>query len=233
MFMLKKILTPFLLPPGIFIIFSIFTGFWFLHKKKWKAGITTLLFGCFAWALSIAPVSYTMFRGLEAEYGIPKNIKGDVIILLGAPPDGSLFRFVTAARLQKRLDIPIIMSGANKASKQKDSFAIRFLIDLGVPEKKIIEEDKSRDTFENAKFSQKICSRLGFTDPILVTSAYHMKRAIMSFGKVGLKVVPFPSGFKSWQGKHFRWDDYLPGDFREASIAISEYMGIVFYKFVN
>jgi len=231
MFMLKKILTPFLLPPGVFIISSIFSGAWLLYKKKWKASIITLSFGCLAWALSIAPISYIMFRGLESEYRIPKNTKGDVIILLGAPPDGSLFRFVTAARLQKMLDIPIIMSGANKASKLKGSFAIRFLIDLGVPAEKIIEEDKSRDTIENAKFTRNICARLGFTEPIVVTSAYHMKRAIMSFEKVGLKVVPFPSDFKSWQGKHFRWNEYFPGDFREASIAISEYMGIVYYKF--
>jgi uncharacterized SAM-binding protein YcdF (DUF218 family) len=72
---------------------------------------------------------------------------------------------------------------------------------------------------------------LGFTDPIVVTSAYHLKRAAMSFEKVGLKVLPFPAGFKSWQGKHYGLKAYLPGDFRKASIAISEYLGLVFYKF--
>jgi len=41
-----------------------------------------LEFGCFAWALSISPVSDAMIRGLESEYGIPKNIEGDVIFLL-------------------------------------------------------------------------------------------------------------------------------------------------------
>jgi len=91
--------------------------------------------------------------------------------------------------------------------------------------------DKSRDTFENTKFAQKVCTRLSFTNPILVTSAYHMKRAIMSFEKFGLKVLPFPSGFKSWQGKHYRWRAFLPGDFLTASIAIKEYLGLVFYKF--
>jgi len=247
MFLLKKVLTPFLLPPGIFIISLIFTGVWFLHNKKWKAGIVTLMFGCFAWALSIAPVSDAMIKGLESEYSIPKKIEGDVIILLGrgvrdkapdltgigVPSDGYFTRIVTAVRLQKRLDIPIIVSGAEVSEDKVEENHIvkRFLIDLGVPAKEIIIEDKSRDTLENAKLTREICVKLGFTNPILVTSAYHLKRAFMIFGRVGLEVTPFPVGFKSWQGKHYRWNAYLPGDFLTASITIKEYLGLVFYKF--
>lgn len=247
MFILKNILTPFLLPPGIFIISLIFAGTWFLHKKKWKAGIVTLIFGGFAWALSIAPISDAMIRGLESEYDIPKNVEGDVIILLGygvrdkapdltglgAPSGIYLTRILTAMRLQKRLDIPIIVSGAEALEDRvsEDHIVKRFLIDLGIPAGKIIIEDNSRDTFENAKYTQEICARLGFINPILVTSAYHLKRAIMSFEKVGLKVLPFPVGFISWRDKQYKWKAYLPGDFREASIAISEYLGLVFYKF--
>jgi len=246
MYMLKSVLTPFLLPPGIFISILISTGAWFLHKKKWKAGIVVLIFGCFAWALSISPVSDAMIRSLESEYGIPKNIKGNVIILLGggvydeapdlsglgAPKDGYLTRIVTAVRLQKRLNIPIIVSGA-ETSKDKvleNHIVKRFLIDLGVPDEKIITESKSKDTIENAKFTQEICIKLGFTNPILITSAYHLKRAIMSFDKIGLKVLPFPAGFKSWKSKHYGWRAYLPGDFLTASVAIKEYLGLVFYK---
>jgi len=248
MFMLKKILTHFLLPPGIFIISIIFTGAWFLHKKKWKAGIVTLVFGGFAWALSISPVADSMIRGLESEYSIPKNIKGDVIILLGrgicdkapdltglgVPSDGYFTRIVTAVRLQKRLNIPIIVSGTEVSEDKvvEDHIVKRFLLDLGVPADEIIIEDKSRDTFENAKFTQKICARLGFTNPILVTSAYHLKRAVKSFKKAGLEVLPFPSGFISWRDKQYKWKAYLPGNFLTASIAIKEYLGLVFYKFV-
>ena len=247
MFMLKKVLIPFLLPPGIFITILIITGAWLLYKKNWKAGIVTLIFGSFAWALSISPVSDTMIKSLESEYSIPQNIEGDVIILLGggvfddspdlsglgAPKDGYLARIVAAVRLQKKLDIPIIVSGheGSKYRTTESSIAKRFLIDLGVPAEKIIREGKSRNTFENAKFTQEISSRLGFTNPILVTSAYHLKRAIMSFEKAGLEVLPFPVGFYSWQGKHYRWNAYLPGDFLTASIVIRECLGLVIYKF--
>ena len=60
----------------------------------------------------------------------------------------------------------------------------RFLTDLGVPDPMIIVEDKSRDTIENARYARQICERRGFVRPILVTSAYHLKRSVLSFSKV-------------------------------------------------
>jgi len=66
----------------------------------------------------------------------------------------------------------------------------------------------------------------------LVTSAYHLKRSVMSFEKVGLEVIPFPASFKTWPDKEYRWNAYLPGDFTKASIAIKEYLGLVFYQLV-
>jgi uncharacterized SAM-binding protein YcdF (DUF218 family) len=233
MFILKKVLLPFLLPPGIFIISLIFIGMWFLYKKKWKAGIVTLMFGCFAWALSTAPVSDIMVKGLESEYRIPRNVKGDVIILLSGPSKGPFTRIFTAVKLQKRLNIPIILPGVkvSKYSDQKSSIVKHFLVQLGIPSEKIIEEYKSKDTFENVEFTKEICVRLGFKNPILVTSAYHMKRAIMCFEKVNINVTPFPVSYIYRKDIPYEWDSYLPGNFLTASIAIKEYLGIFFYKF--
>ena len=115
-----------------------------------------MIFGCFMWALSITPVSDSMIRGLESEYGIPKNVEGGVIILLGrgvcdkapdlsglgAPKDGYLTRIVTAVRLQKRLNIPIIVSGAEASGYKvvEDHIVKGFLMDMGVPDEEIIIE---------------------------------------------------------------------------------------------
>ena len=87
----------------------------------------------------------------------------------------------------------------------------------------IILEDRSRDTFENARFTNQICVEMGYKNPILVTSGYHLKRSIMSFERFGTKVTPFPADFKCREkGKH-RWNEYLPGNFsnfRTISIAM-------------
>ncbi|MBW2645992.1 MAG: hypothetical protein JRE23_07430 [Deltaproteobacteria bacterium] len=139
MFMLKKILTPFLLPPGIFIVSLILAGVWFLYKKNWKAGIVNLIIACSAWLLSISPVSDAMLMGLESEFSIPENPKGDVIVLLGggiddkapdisglgSPTDTMLSRIVTAVRLQQRLTIPIIVTGGKFAGHENSEAPYR------------------------------------------------------------------------------------------------------------
>jgi len=248
MFTLKKVIAPFLLPPGIFITFLLFSGIWFLFKKKqWKAGIINCLIGIFMWLLSISPVSDAMLQGLESDFKIPPNPEGDVIILLGggvydmspdlsgvgAPSEDMFGRIVTAVRLQKRMNVPIIVSGGSvfKGKKAEAPIVKRFLIDLGVPSDKVILEDKSRDTIENAKYTTEICKKRAYKQPVLVTSAYHIKRAVMSFEKVSTVVVPFPANFKTWKNKKYGWEDYLPGDLNNAIVAIHEYLGLLFYKF--
>jgi len=249
MFIIKKIITPFLLPPGIFMCFLLFVGVWFFFKKNRKAGIVNLIIAGLMWLLSISPVTNVMLRNLEADFNIPRNPQGDVIILLsggindkapdltglGAPSEDMLGRLFTTVRLQKRLNIPIIISGG-KVFKHRSAEAPiikRFLLDLGVSSNDIIKEDKSRDTFENAKYTRDICDHLGFKKPILVTSAFHMKRSISVFKKIGIEVLPFPCNFKSWRDRQYIWVDYLPNayGFYHASIFIREFLGSIFYKF--
>ena len=185
---------------------------------------------------------------LESEFQIPQNVKGDVIVLLGGgsinnapdfsgygiPTDRMIGRIVTAVRLQKYLNIPIIVSGG-KAHKNRRSGALiakRFLIDLGVDEGQIVIEERSRDTYENAKNTREICLRNGYKNPILVTSASHMKRSLLSFKKAGIDVTPYPANFKSKRINDYGWHNYLP---RSSSLMITsdafhEYLGIFFYK---
>ena len=247
MFILKKILTPFLMPPGIFIGLLICAGIWLFFKKHWKAGFLNCLIGIFMWLLSLSPVSDTMLRGLESDFKIPKNLHGDVIILLGggvtdkapdltgvgAPSGDMLERTVTAVRIQKRLNVPIIVTGGVvfKGKAAEAPIVKRFLVDLGVPSERVIIEDKARDTIENAKYSKEICEKNGYKNPILVTSAYHMKRAVLSFKKVDMDVLPFPAGFRTWENKRYGWESYLPGGFDGSATAFREYLGLIFYKF--
>lgn len=246
MLRLKMLIKSFVLPPGIFIILLIFFGVWFLFRKNWKTGISNLLVGLSMWFLSVCPVTDTMFKGLESGLEIPKNPKGDVIILLGhgvyggapdlsgvgSPSGRMLERMVTAIRVQKNLSIPIIISGDMDPQHKGAGTSIvsRFLVDLGIPQTKIILEATSTDTLENAKYAREICKKYDFNRPILVTSASHMKRAVVSFKKVGMDVMPCPAGFRSWQGKEYGVWAYLPGSFVDLSIALNEYIGLVFYK---
>jgi len=249
MFIFKKILTPFLLPPGIFIICLLFSGGWFLFKEKQKIGIFNIVIGGLMWLLSTTPISNLMASGLDSNLHFSDNPKGDVIILLGGgvydeapdlsgigvPTQRVQSGMITTFKLHRKLGIPIIVSGGKvfKFKKAEAPIMKRFLMDLGISGDQIITEENSRDTFENAKYTKKVCDKFGFKNPILITSAYHMKRSVVSFKKVGLEVTPFPSIFPSWREEPYHWNDYLPGNFKQISMAFREYLGIAYYKMAN
>ncbi|MEJ2697851.1 MAG: YdcF family protein [Candidatus Sulfobium sp.] len=186
-------------------------------------------------------------KGLETGLTIPANPRGDVIILLGggaregakdltgvgAPSEDTLARIVTAVRLEKRLHVPVIVSGGAVFPWKKSEAPVdrRFLMDLGVQGDRIIVEDKSRDTFENARYVKEICEKRRFKNPVLVTSAYHMRRSLLMFRKFNMGVTPVPAGFRAWDRK-YGWADYLPGDLAASRTAFREYVGLLYYKAV-
>jgi uncharacterized SAM-binding protein YcdF (DUF218 family) len=111
------------------------------------------------------------------------------------------------------------------------SVAKRYLIELGVPAEKILLEDRSINTLQNAKYSREICLKHDFKNPIVVTSAYHLKRSVLSFKKAGFHALPFPAHFLSWDNPRYVWESVLPGygNLRNSSIAAKEYLGLIFY----
>ena len=248
MFIVKKIISPFLVPPGLFVALLLLSSLWFFHKKNRIAAAANFSLAIFVWLVSISPVSDAMLRGLETEFPIPRGPEGDVIILLGggannvvpdlsgtgAPSEEMMGRIITAVRLQKRLHIPIIVSGGRvfKDKKAEAPIVKRFLIDLGVPEEKIITEERSRDTSENALYTIKICRERRYSNTLLVTSASHMRRAVLSFRNAGMEVIPVPSGFRSLGREQYAWEDFLPdaGELKKVSTAMREYVGVLYYK---
>ena len=237
---LLKFLAGWLLPPGIFLIllFALGAHIW-RHSSntqsiyssqrrgvgKGAAGMLIAL--TFAVYLFCMPwVSEKAMGWLENAYQPPKNPQGDVIIMLGGgafsdTPDvdgkGTLCsapasRLLTAARLQKKLNVPILLSGGQVYSDTgaEAKIAERILLDLGVPQDKIFVETKSINTTQNAQFSADILQQQGFKHPILVTSAFHMKRAMLNFEKQGIKATAFPADYRTAQSHVFHYVKLRP-----------------------
>ena len=113
MFILKKLIAPFALPPGIFVVFLVLAGFWALRRKNRPAACISLVCAVFFWTFSISPTSDLLMGGLEKGLVIPSVIEADVILMLGgsiyekspdisgqgAPGPDTMMRLVTAARL--------------------------------------------------------------------------------------------------------------------------------------
>lgn len=248
MFLLKKIVTPFLLPPGIFITGLLVAGVGLLFRKRGRSGAGVLLVAGLMWMAATHPASDWLCRPLVSGFPLPQNPDGDVIVLLcggsvpnapdltgtGRPSHGTLARTVAALRLFRMLDVPIIVSGGDVFGEGVAEALIvrRFLVDMGVPGSRIIAETQSRDTYENALFSAAICRKKGFDRPILVTAAIHLKRAVWCFAKAGLTVLPFPADPGDPVGKPRTWRDFLPIGYRELSGALHEHLGLLAYRLI-
>jgi uncharacterized SAM-binding protein YcdF (DUF218 family) len=243
----KKLIATFLLPLGLVIFLLL--GLAFLQRRRGRPeGWGIVACALLLWGCAVAPVADRLTLGLEGGFPLPARPAGDVIILLGggviegvddltgtgAPSPEMLTRVVTAARLQKRLHLPVIVSGGAVFEFRTPEAPVvkRFLVDLGVPAGEVITEERSRDTVENAAYSAKICAARGFRRPILVTSAYHLRRAVIAFRKQGMEVEPFPAYFRAWKGKRYGWVHYLPdaGALAQTTTALREYIGLLFYS---
>lgn len=247
-FFIKKLISPFLMPPGLFVTIILGVSVWaFWRGKRRMLGLLLPLCGMI-WLSSLGPFADMLIRPLETAYPLPQKPQGDVIIMLtggiydyapdlsgtGTPGPATVERLVTAARLHRQLNIPIIVSGGRvfPGGPAISQLTKRFLVDMGIDADQIIQEDRSRDTFENAKYSKEICIRNGYTHPILVTSASHIPRAMLSCDRVDFKVTPFPCAMTTWQDMAYSWYSFLPsaGAMEKTSSALHEWLGLLFYR---
>jgi uncharacterized SAM-binding protein YcdF (DUF218 family) len=112
-------------------------------------------------------------------------------------------RFIQTALLYKKGHIEkIIVSGGPNGMEMKDDFReadflAKNLVDLGIPAADILVENKSRNTVENARFTKRVLDSVGGTSTksVLITSAFHIPRAVKTFEMEGIAVRPYPCAF--------------------------------------
>jgi uncharacterized SAM-binding protein YcdF (DUF218 family) len=109
----------------------------------------------------------------------------------------------------------------------------RLMHRLGVPDHAILLEQRSRNTFENAVNAKQL---LPGRSILLVTSAYHLPRAVAIFVKQGFDVTPVPCGYETrdrpGQGlNRFNIMDFLPSyhALEMTTHAVDELTGMMVY----
>lgn len=96
----------------------------------------------------------------------------------------------------------IIISGGTGSTDPRTTTEAAELATLlrlaGVPQRDLLLEERSRNTRENARFTKELLVRHpAIKKIVLVTSAFHQRRALGCFAKVGLYPTPFPADFRS------------------------------------
>ena len=109
-----------------------------------------------------------------------------------------------------------------------------LLTALGVPRDRLILEAKSRDTYENAAFLKSELTRSGALGPgkrwRLITSAYHMPRAIGAFRQAGFEVEAWPVDYRTrGRADLTRPFDKVSEGLRRVDVATREWIGLLAY----
>jgi uncharacterized SAM-binding protein YcdF (DUF218 family) len=102
-----------------------------------------------------------------------------------------------------------------------------LMISLGVKEGLIIVENRSRNTFESAVNLKSLMVNREF---ILVTSAGHMPRSLLSFRQMGMNPAPAPTDYLAKMGPFD--GNFLPNvnSLVRSDLAVHEYFGMLWYS---
>ena len=129
--------------------------------------------------------------------------KSGCIIVLGAKvhPDGSMskslqYRCDAAMAAWKQGAAPkLILCGGKvgEAPCSEASVMEKYLLVKGMPADALILEDASQNTVENLKFARDIMAKNGFADAAIVTSDYHVQRAIWIARKFAIRACGVPA----------------------------------------
>ncbi|WP_243349642.1 YdcF family protein [Parabacteroides sp. FAFU027] len=178
---------------------------------------------------------------------LPGNV--NVAVVLGGMSayhevTGRVRYFQSGDRLFQALELyktgqvrKIVISGGSPniliKEKPEAEYLKDYLSHIGVPDSDLCIEARSRNTYENAIYTQKAFSGQGWRKRIiLVTSAFHMKRAQRCFEKAGFAVIPYSTDCLQ------SVDGYTPGDFfipdpvmlYNWQLVIKEWIGFVVYR---
>jgi uncharacterized SAM-binding protein YcdF (DUF218 family) len=237
----------FLLPAGLVLVLSVLSVL-FLRRRKKVAAVFGIAAAALLYLFSIEPVRDLILIPLENRYpplsrDIPLENERVVILGGGTIPrspeydgaslsPGAYKRTVYGGILARRHGLEVLTTGGTvlpgKIETPEATAAERLLVETGLPRKRISTETRSTDTWENALYARE---KTGGGKIVLVTSAYHMPRAIRSFQANGFCVIPAPTDYRG--NRHgYTFLSFLPDAsvFEESSLGIHEYLGILYYR---
>lgn len=245
---LSKLVPVFAYPLGLAILLGVFA-----LVRATRVGRATLALALLLlWAASMPVSSNWLLGQLEAEYPpvpIESLPHADVAIVLGGslgqplPPritsdlSDAGDRILYAARLFRAGKVShILVSGGNlpwlAAVKPESQLVSDLLVEFGVPRDAIVQDADSRNTHENAVNSDAIMHAQAWKSALLVTSGAHMPRALATFRRVGLSVVPAATDIRVVYPLYSSPLDFLPDPdaLAQTTEAIKEWIGLAIYR---
>lgn len=222
-------------------------------RRRWPArlaigvALLLLLLCCFT------TFGYLLITPLENRFARPDEpVRIDGIVVLGGGMDGEVNtrrggwelnrsgdRMVEGVRLALRHpDAKVLFAGgASILAPGQESEALaarRMLIDFGIAPERIVLDEKSLNTEENARFAKELAGDTAGQTWLLVTSAFHMPRAVGLFRSVDFPVVPWPADYLASGAEGLRFKpDQSTENLAVTTIALKEWIGLAAYHWTG
>jgi uncharacterized SAM-binding protein YcdF (DUF218 family) len=250
-FVLSKVVW-FLMAPSSLMMLAVLYGLARGYLGNWRSGRRWLVGGVLALLIGgIAPLADLLFLPLESRFHRPDLDSGTFagIIVLGGgeetldsndrelmPLSGSAERLTEAVALARRLpNARLVFTGGSdelfRREEPEARAAGRLFVALGIEPGRLTLEERSRNTAENAAFTKALVEPKAGERWLLVTSAWHMPRAMGCFRKAGFAVEAWPVDYRG--GTRFdplEFTANLPEGLHRLDFAAKEYFGLLAYR---
>ncbi|MBX6323041.1 MAG: YdcF family protein, partial [Rhodospirillaceae bacterium] len=206
-------------------------------------------------AVAVLPVGDWITAPLEDRFPAPQPLPEGVdgIVVLGGGVETERFvergqvglgpaaeRFTTAIALMRRYPQARVVYTAGDpslrglgANPPEAEGARRLYAALGVDTARILFEGRARTTHENAVLAKAAAHPQPGETWLLVTSAWHMPRAVGCFRSVGWPVVPYPVDYlttgRLWRDKGLD----LAGELMLMTVGSREWLGLAVYRLLG
>ena len=249
LFVLSKVAGFFAVPSNLIALLGL-AGLALLLARRRRAGVTLLVVSTALLAIAgLSPLPNVLLLSLTERFPQWQSTETpDGIIVLGGAIDSevttarnsieldaSAERILAMLRLARRFPQARIAFSGGSGNLFLDSvseapIAAKLLEEFGVSRDRILLETASRTTTENAIMLRQMLAPKQGERWLLVTSAYHMPRAIGAFRKAGFEVEAYPVDWRTrgWVDARVPFDRLSSGLAR-TDVALHEWGGLVIY----
>ncbi|WDZ76744.1 YdcF family protein [Ensifer adhaerens] len=145
-------------------------------------------------------------------------------------------RFIETVALAKRYpEARILVSGGDgsfSGAYAGDAAASEsFLAAFDIGGERLLREEQSRTTFENARNTKELLAANGLSNCALVTSAFHIPRSVGLFRALDIPVVPWPTDYRTSGRLGLGLDFTQPSlNAQLTTTAVREWIGLLAYR---
>ena len=255
-FFLSKILAPLINLTNLILLIYIISYFFkkFFFSNVFRIVNYVAIF--FLILFSLFPIGKKLINTIEKEYitSVLPAKYDYIVVLAGGEETYTTFitnklnlnsaseRLIASVRLaNKKKDSKIIYLGGsgmlrnNNSNKNEANVAKLFFKDINFDLKRVIFIDNTRNTIENLKEFKKLNLQNEY-NPILITSAFHMKRSLLISEKLDLNLIPYAVDFRSFEdaGNDSLLNYYqrfsIVGNLQSINLYFREFLGIIAVK---